>query len=183
MKDTKDMILNASIEVFSEKGYTLTTTLEISKKAGVSEMTLFRHFQTKNNLFLSAIKQAVGESFTNDITIDSGKPLKMFVADILHEKLLSISTHHALIKMLIRETLSNQLPSELAFTKMIYIQITDKLETYIKDNQLSLDANALADLMVGMLLKYAVMSDLSYHTITKNKQKDYLNPYLNMINI
>ena len=63
MKDTKDMILNASIEVFSEKGYTLTTTLEISKKAGVSEMTLFRHFQTKNNLFLSAIKQAVGESF------------------------------------------------------------------------------------------------------------------------
>ena len=183
MKDTKDMILNASIEVFSEKGYTLTTTLEISKKAGVSEMTLFRHFQTKNNLFLSAIKQAVGESFTNDITIDSGKPLKMFVADILHEKLLSISTHHALIKMLIRETLANQLPSELAFTKMIYMQITDKLEAYIMDNQLTLDATSLADLMVGILLKYAIMSDLSYHTLSKQKQKDFLRPYLNIINI
>ena len=183
MKDTRELILNASIEVFSEKGFTLTTTLEISKKAGVSEMTLYRHFQTKNNLFLSAIKQAVGESFTDDIALDSSKPLKSFMADILHQKLTSISTHHALIKMLIRETLANQLPGELAFTKMIYMQITDKLETYIKDNQLSLDAKALADLMVGFLLKYAIMSDLSYHTLSKTKQKDYLNPYLNMINI
>ena len=66
--------------------------------------------------------------------------------------------------MLIRETLANQLPSELAFTKMIYMQITDKLETYIKDNQLH---EHLADLMVGILL---CMSDLSYHTLKINKR-------------
>lgn len=49
--DTEDKILNAAIVLFSQKGYTAVTTKEIAKKAGVSEMTLFRHFENKHNLF------------------------------------------------------------------------------------------------------------------------------------
>ncbi|MDG0888304.1 TetR/AcrR family transcriptional regulator [Paracholeplasma manati] len=183
MKDTKELILNAGIEVFSEKGYTRSTTLEISKKAGVSEMTLFRHFQTKNNLFLSAIKQAVGDTLSDNETLDSTIPLRTYIETILHQKLVSISIHNALIRMLIREALSNQLPTELAFTKMIYKQITDKLNIYMSDNQLSLDSAVLADIMIGILLKYAIMSNMTYHTLKPTEQKAYLNQYLNILNI
>ncbi len=101
MRDTRDLILDASLEVFTEKGYTLATTLDISKKAGVSEMTLFRHFKTKNNLFILAIKKAMGSSIEKNLEPHLDLSLSEFVIEILDEKLMIISTQIDVIKMLI----------------------------------------------------------------------------------
>ncbi|TGE32398.1 TetR/AcrR family transcriptional regulator [Desulfosporosinus sp. Sb-LF] len=57
--NTEDKILNASIVLFSQKGYNAVTTKEIAKEAGVSEMTLFRHFESKHNLFEKAFDKFV----------------------------------------------------------------------------------------------------------------------------
>lgn len=48
---TEEKILSASILLFSQKGYDAVTTKEIAQQAGVSEMTLFRHFACKRKLF------------------------------------------------------------------------------------------------------------------------------------
>lgn len=48
-------ILQAAIEVFSEKGYSATSTSEISQKAGVAEGTIFRYYKTKNDLLLAIV--------------------------------------------------------------------------------------------------------------------------------
>jgi len=50
-KDTKEKILDAGLSLFSKKGYLGATTKEIAKKAGVAELTLFRHFSSKERLF------------------------------------------------------------------------------------------------------------------------------------
>lgn len=57
--DTEEKIINASILLFSQKGYTAVTTKEIAKEAGVCEMTLFRHFENKHNLFEKAFAKIV----------------------------------------------------------------------------------------------------------------------------
>ena len=57
--NTEDKILNASIVLFSQKGYSAVTTKEIAKEAGLSEMTLFRHFESKHNLFEKAFDKFV----------------------------------------------------------------------------------------------------------------------------
>lgn len=57
--NTEDRILNACINLFSQKGYSAVTTKEIAKEAGVSEMTLFRHFESKHNLFAKAFEKFV----------------------------------------------------------------------------------------------------------------------------
>lgn len=57
--NTEDKILNASVVLFSQKGYSSVTTKEIAKEAGVSEMTLFRHFESKHNLFEKAFDKFV----------------------------------------------------------------------------------------------------------------------------
>ncbi len=57
MKDTKEKILDAGLSLFSKKGYLGATTKEIAKKAGVAELTLFRHFSSKERLFEEAIKR------------------------------------------------------------------------------------------------------------------------------
>lgn len=49
--ETEQKILRAALKVFSEKGYVGATTLAIAQEAGFNEMTLFRRFKTKENLF------------------------------------------------------------------------------------------------------------------------------------
>jgi AcrR family transcriptional regulator len=50
-KDTREKILEAVLKLFSMKGYLGATTTEIAEKAGIAELTLFRHFTSKDKLF------------------------------------------------------------------------------------------------------------------------------------
>ncbi|QGQ45360.1 TetR/AcrR family transcriptional regulator [Metabacillus sediminilitoris] len=54
-QDTTEKIITAAIDLFSKNGYNGVTTEEIAKEAGFSEKTLFRHFQSKQNLLEQAI--------------------------------------------------------------------------------------------------------------------------------
>ena len=47
---THEALRQAAVKLFTERGYDATTTTEIAAHAGVSEMTLFRHFRTKESL-------------------------------------------------------------------------------------------------------------------------------------
>lgn len=50
MTEKAENIIDAALELFVEKGFDGTTTLEISKKANVSEALIFKHFKTKAGL-------------------------------------------------------------------------------------------------------------------------------------
>jgi AcrR family transcriptional regulator len=63
MGKAKDKLIVATYKVLAKKGYERTTTSEIAKTAGVSEMTLFREFRNKDNL----IRAAYHASFQNSI--------------------------------------------------------------------------------------------------------------------
>ncbi len=54
-EETRERLLRSALEVFSEKGYLGATTKEIASRAGLSEMTLFRHFKNKELLFKEVI--------------------------------------------------------------------------------------------------------------------------------
>ncbi|MDA8078631.1 MAG: TetR/AcrR family transcriptional regulator [Nitrospiraceae bacterium] len=56
-RNTRDRILEAGLTLFSKKGFLGSTTREIAKKAGVAELTLFRHFSSKERLFEETIKR------------------------------------------------------------------------------------------------------------------------------
>jgi AcrR family transcriptional regulator len=49
--NTKQQLLEATLKLISEKGYLGATTREIAQEAGVTELTLFRHFGSKERLF------------------------------------------------------------------------------------------------------------------------------------
>lgn len=50
---THESLKQAAFELFTERGYEATATAQVAKRAGVSEMTLFRHFPTKESLLLA----------------------------------------------------------------------------------------------------------------------------------
>ncbi|GAB4484338.1 MAG: TetR/AcrR family transcriptional regulator [Thermodesulfovibrionales bacterium] len=56
-RDTRTRILEAGLALFSKKGYLGATTREIALEAGVAELTLFRHFTSKERLFEAVIQE------------------------------------------------------------------------------------------------------------------------------
>jgi AcrR family transcriptional regulator len=57
MTMTKEKILNATMQLVAEKGYLGATTREIAHDAGVTELTLFRHFGSKEKLFEACLNR------------------------------------------------------------------------------------------------------------------------------
>ncbi|MEX1028799.1 MAG: TetR/AcrR family transcriptional regulator [Paenibacillaceae bacterium] len=76
---TRDKILQVSIDLMSEKGYKTVTTKEIAQEAGISEMTVFRHFGSKLKILEDAIdkyscatplKQLFEERLLHELEVD-----------------------------------------------------------------------------------------------------------------
>lgn len=55
MNSTRERILEAGLKTFSTKGYLGATTKEIAREAGIAEVTVFRHFPSKEKLFEEVI--------------------------------------------------------------------------------------------------------------------------------
>lgn len=53
--NTDEKILKVAIDMIAKKGFKGATTKQIAEKAGVSEMTLFRHFANKKKILEAAI--------------------------------------------------------------------------------------------------------------------------------
>lgn len=52
---TEERILDAAARVFEEVGFREATTRRIADEAGVNEVTLFRHFRSKERLLIAAV--------------------------------------------------------------------------------------------------------------------------------
>ena len=83
MKSKKTLILEAALELFSTKGFSATTTRDISNTAGVSEGLIFRNFINKEGLFQALVEK---NDFLNNILF---KPIlelehpKVFLKQVL----------------------------------------------------------------------------------------------------
>lgn len=80
---TEEKILKVSLELFSKFGYVGTSTKKIAEKAGVNEVTLFRKFKTKSNLFQEVISECSKEgniikNLSNELTGDFDKDINIF---------------------------------------------------------------------------------------------------------
>jgi AcrR family transcriptional regulator len=53
--NVKDQLLEAAAQVYAESGYHGATTRRIASVAGVNEITLFRHFGSKDVLLREAL--------------------------------------------------------------------------------------------------------------------------------
>src|SRR3977135_2600914 len=62
----RDQLLEAAARLYAEAGYRGATTRRIAVQAGVNEVTLFRHFGSKDALMREAIARA-GQAGVTDL--------------------------------------------------------------------------------------------------------------------
>ncbi|HFK1681008.1 TPA: TetR/AcrR family transcriptional regulator [Bacillus tropicus] len=84
----REKVMEAATLLFGEKGYTATTIREVAEKAGVSELTIFRNFKNKENLFREsiilrttpvALLQEIEKQFTGDLHKDLTKVAEIYI--------------------------------------------------------------------------------------------------------
>lgn len=60
MNDTKQRIIDATMALVRDKGYTATTTKDIADLAKVNECTIFRRFKNKKEIVIAGLEQENG---------------------------------------------------------------------------------------------------------------------------
>lgn len=128
---TKDRIIEATVELVNEKGYKGATTKEIAERAGVNEVTLFRHFGNKKGI-VEAVIQKYGSidllenTFEEKVIWEVEKDLKMIVRE--HQFLLE--QKKTVILLSLKE--AGEFPELDALTKHIPQNYIEILKSYFE---------------------------------------------------
>jgi len=64
LDERKEQILEASLEEFSQKGYSGTKISDIVKRAGISQGLLYHYYKSKDELYLAVIEKSIELSMT-----------------------------------------------------------------------------------------------------------------------
>jgi AcrR family transcriptional regulator len=162
-----DRILGAAVRVFEEHGIRGATTRRIADAAEVNEVTLFRHFGTKENLLKKALEWAVtcagGHEFPHlpNEPVDPATELVDWARAQLH----LIHGHRMLIRTSMAEfeenpdvtTCGTQMPVRLASELGAYIVKLQKRGMA----QADYDAAAATALLMGALFSDAMSRDIT----------------------
>ena len=84
MDETSQKIIDAAMALVRDKGYVATTTKEIAKAAGVNECTLFRKFESKQDIVIQGANQTgwradIAPEIFEKITWELETDLEMFM--------------------------------------------------------------------------------------------------------
>jgi AcrR family transcriptional regulator len=66
-EERRAQILRVAMRLFSQRGFSGTTTKEIAHEAGVSEAIIFRHFATKQELYSAILDYKACSGVANDL--------------------------------------------------------------------------------------------------------------------
>ncbi len=73
----KKKLIDTAIRLFAEQGYDGTTTLQISREAGVTEPLIYYHFKGKEELFTHILSQAFDLYFERLQSLEMETPAQM----------------------------------------------------------------------------------------------------------
>jgi AcrR family transcriptional regulator len=184
----RDQLLVAAARVYSEGGYHGATTRRIASAAGVNEITLFRHFGSKDVLLREALARSQGEDTA---------PLPEHPQDPAHELTQWCGAHlremHARAP-LIRTALAEQVerPGLIAPEVSCPTQAVSALTAYLRRlKQLELtaapfDERVAATMLMGVLFSDAIGRDIvpeMFATSPEDALKDYVALFLRGIGV
>lgn len=157
--DTRHRILQAAALVFAEQGYTRATTRALAAAAGVNEVTLFRHFGSKKNLFAAVLQQYGGPALSAELEgLLSGDYRQDLLAvgklliQVLWERrdamrlMLCEAAHFPEVQSLMVEN-----PRQLRLAMAHYFQ--QQIE---RGRVRAFDPEALAQAFIGMFFSYTI---------------------------
>ena len=158
---SRDRILEAAIRVYADHGFKGATTRRIADEAGVNEITVFRHFGSKEALITAALGAVAAAPSAVDLPAVPVDPERELTAWAVGE-LADLREHRALIRRVISEMVER--PEIVQATSQGAISAEQRLHDYVArlhdhgfltgvgdaDEQQELDRTAVSMLMSAL---------------------------------
>ena len=163
----KEKLLRAAVKVFSEKGFSGASTREIARRAHVNPVTLFRTFNSKEQLHAAAIDYIISglqiRKQVDDLA-QRGVPAPKFIAGVIKTLVDANFSTPELQRIIINAALER---SEVAFSAVweqlvpIIRRIQAHISEYVAKGELrKVDPLVAARLIVGTAVHHHQLYEL-----------------------
>ncbi len=158
--DTKAQIIAAAAQQFADLGYKRATTRKIAQAADVTEVTLFRHFGSKQNLFTAVLNQYA-------LQPDSGGMFEMVLGEDYRQDMLQMGQYTMRIMQERRDAMRMMLCEAAHFPELQEVlgqaprQMRDMIANYLQQrieagDIVPRDPNVMAQGFLGFFFSYTM---------------------------
>ncbi|HME52603.1 MAG TPA: TetR/AcrR family transcriptional regulator [Candidatus Lokiarchaeia archaeon] len=181
-------ILDAALVVFQKEGFAGATTRKIAEQAGVNEVTLFRKFKTKENLF-QLTAQRIGTqtlAMVDEIfTRDPSASLEAQLHEVFKRLQRFLDEHIPVILLLLNESnrgfpdISQAL---LQIPRMLMDRLKEIFESKLDhEGESTASPDFLSFAFLGFTFYYTLMNNLSKGSIMEGKVQEFPVDYIHLI--
>lgn len=103
-EDRRKQIIESAMNVFKEKGFKGTTTAEIADSAEITEVTLFRYFTSKQEIYLEGVRPFIVKTLEEVVETSAGMTPRERLQAILLDRITFISENYETIKLILNES-------------------------------------------------------------------------------
>ena len=183
---TRERILETALRLFSEKGYLGATTKEISAESGVAEVTLFRHFPSKESLFKEVLSTYTFLTALREIMPSvEVMPYEKALAEIARRFIASLEQQKDLIKIMHSEC--HLYPEEIKSMQHTFLtEMMDILAGFFaarrkKADIKNFDELLAARLFLGMFYQYFITKEVFGLELLRNHDDvSVIDGYINI---
>jgi AcrR family transcriptional regulator len=184
--DTKTRIMDAAMVLFSTNGFNSTTTRSIAERANVNELTIFRHFKTKDNLLSEVIdnyfaeismKQQIPREMTGDPSEDMYRIITAVRGNLQERK--------KLFRLMLRELSSNEVVARKlhTFPQMIkgfmMMRFKDALSKNLREDiDIETAGVFFASYFIRSEMLKIMMGEDPFHEIDEKRTREAIDIFL-----
>lgn len=111
--ETKQKLLDGALALFSEQGYSKTSIRALARKVGLSDGILYHHFPAGKQeilrvLLAQGVQSALQQLSQSNQNLEAA-PIRQVLNTLCELSVQLFSEHHALLKIILRESESMQL--------------------------------------------------------------------------
>lgn len=177
---TRLRIIDAAREVFAEQGIEGATTRGIAEKAGCNEVTLFRHFESKQKLLVAVVEDTTDEfrslcDSPSNLTGNLHDDLRKYAVVYNH----SVERCEGMCRALIgesrrRPTLAKELIGDVL--QPFHKSLVSYLNSQVKQGKVREDCNpeAVAELLTASIMGAALRRTSGLSKLTRDQWLDQI---------
>jgi len=180
--ERRSQLIRVAIKLFSQHGFTGTTTKEIARAAEVSEAMVFRHFATKSELYHAILDHVSSEGSMRDLPWEEDAAEQKAIEDqddfaVFYHLALNALKHQQqdvdFMRLLFHSALEEHELAEMFFNQFV-TKLYEFLGSYIRKRQRDgvmrkVEPKIVVRAFMGMLIHH------SLNNILWDKQRRLLN--------
>ena len=169
-EERREQILESALNIFVDKGYNGATTVDISKEAAISEVTLFRYFDSKKQIFMEAIEPILVTGLEESIVASKDLKPTEKLKFILKNRIKFISSHHEVIKLILMESQINPEVADFNYINQIILMLKDSIKAAgieLEDEDFSIR------ILMGSMLSFLYLPE-----VNEEKINSYIDSFI-----